>query len=110
MPTNTCTVTLSPLKVSSVTVAGTLLQLRYTTDAWATSKVIWGVTELAFASNTSIFPAISCRLAEVGTLTAPAAGSSVQVAAFLNHPTDTSITPAILHAFSLVCLLEVRAG
>jgi hypothetical protein len=110
MPSNTCTVSLSPLKVTNVSVAGTLLQIRYTTDAWVTSKILWGVTELNFVSNTSVFPAITCRLAEVGTLTAPTPGASVQVAVFLNHPSDTSITPGILHAFSLVCLLEVRAG
>jgi hypothetical protein len=109
MPSVTCTASFTPLRFTSVTVAGTAVQLRFTTDAWSTSKIMGGWTEASFASNTSVFPGASATLRELGG-SAPSAGATVQVALFAAHPSDTSISPAILHLFNLTCLLEVRAN
>jgi hypothetical protein len=111
MPATTCTVSMGKLAVANVSVAGLSMQIRYTTDGWSTSKICASNSEASFASNTSVFDPVVCRLAETVTLTPPAAGAAVQVAAFLGHGSDTSVSPFISHAlFSVVCLLEVRAG
>lgn len=110
MPSNACTVYVSPIAIASVSVAGTVWSVRYTTDAWATNKLVGAQAEIAFASNTSTFMGSVLPLRDGATGSAPSAGSTVSVAVFIGHPSDTSVQLNALAVFGQSALIEVRAG
>lgn len=110
MPSNPCTVSISPTIFTGVASAGLSMTLRYTTDGWSTAKSMFFQNEDRFASNTSYFYPATCRLMDASSGTAPSAGSTVQVAAWIGHASDTSVQLSALGLINVVPLLEVRAG
>lgn len=112
MPDAPCTVTFGRIAFTNVSSAGLAVQVRWSSDGWSTSNSCGQWTEVIYDSgnSASIVFGSQCRLVTAGTGATPAVGASVQVGLFVAHPSDTSVSPAILGAFQVVCLLEVRAG